>query len=793
MSEGKKNTGAAVINAICRVGRLAADRSEWAVLEKPTLAALLNAVPAGQTAPDLAIEIDGDATFLDIDSHHLVQKPTAEALDRWLLDILPEPDAAWRTHGSGLRLMFIGPCHRPRAVAAAMSSPPVFKAELKSISRHPLSTRTDKPGTVCGPVIYGAADCTAPFEFRLGGNFTPDLRAQALAILGMQDGGRYPHDRCPIAPRAHTNAADCVVVYANVVKCWRCEGAGTSYRPGLKPGIYPLAAAVGTEATDLERLAANWVHWTQAFVELSHVYPNLGPQVLREAYRLALIARSKPETEGGENDPRLVKVFQPALDFVWGNGCWLANDHYSVRIVDADAADSVPYCQYVAKNDNGELIIAVDKARKSQFKNSTPRGYKPVRPYRGIDLRVDDARTVPVQLQPAPKYAVRLLSNPLALADCLKQIDRGFPGVDRTYLQGALAAGICAARGGGRKPQLCADGPSGAGKGETVRLAASFLGDDAIKVRIGAEEELNRYLGSAIVSGRRFLIIDELGKIESLFKRFSSLLQLSSTITWRPLYRPAVTTEFDAALFYPSVNFPDWLKRSTEFCRRVRRVRLVLRVPEWSATCGGETILWRDRTADNARAANSLLTHVYNICSANSFEWEACANAFGLGRLDDDIDAPDAEEFRDLYRYCRGDLPGQPEFLTDSGFVRGWVNLGTGRAKEIVEALIDFDAGDFKKAQKQAKFNLEALPWNNLLGFNDPPVRFRARIHGGKFGGRFEIPFGIKGKEQINSDLPPIQASPLIPAPAPATDDMDELGRANLRAAGVTMGHVVPF
>lgn len=790
---------AAILSGKVRIGRLYSAREKWTTLQNPTLGAVLGAVPAGQVLDDLTLELEdgADATFADIDTHHWLTKPTVDGLNKWLADIQPDFDAAWLTHGAGLRLVYVGKYHRPRAVAAALAVSPSFKVELKTSSRHPLSTRADKPGVLCGPVQYGACNPAAEYVFKLSGNFTAELRSQALAKLGFADGGRYSHDRCPLDPSAHTNAADCVVVYSNVVKCWRCEGAGTRYKPGMRPGIFPLAAVVGLEATDLDRLVKHKVHWQHARLELQAVYPNLAENVLADAYRHGLRGwHQRDEGEQGVSASQITAVsrliamaFEPALDFIWA-GAWLAESCNAIRAVDADAADSAPYCKslFKAKLDDGteEWQVAPDKAKRSQFRNSTPAGYRPVRPYRGLDLRASNGATVPVMVQPGPRYACRILTDPLPIEDAFKRIERAFPSIDRAYLQGALAAGICAARGGGRRPQLCADGPSGSGKGETVRLAASFLGDDAQKIRITAsEEEINRYIGSALTMGHRFLLIDELGKVGRLGDKFGALLQFSSTVTWRPLYRPPVTTDFDAAIFYPSVSFPDWLRKSPEFCRRTRRIRLTKRVDEWSAACGGDTTEWRDKAKENAHAANSLLTHVYQLCAAQAFNWDAIADALGIGRLDDDADVADDAVYRRLYRYCRGDL-GPVEYIDDptGGFKRGWVDLYKGVAKDVLESIVDFDDFDRKRAAKNAKHNLEALAWNNILGFDRPAVRFRVRIHGGKWGGRFECP-AMRGRELLNEQLPAIPGDP--PAqPAPAKT-LTDTGKDKLEAAGVKL------
>ena len=112
--------------------------------------------------------------------------------------------------------------------------------------------------------------------------------------------------------------------------------------------------------------------------------------------------------------------------------------------------------------------------------------------------------------------------------------------------------------------------------------------------------------------GHRLLIIDELGKTYLPRNKLAKLLAIGNPITWRPLYQTHdVQTPCRAVFVFPSATVPEHLRKMDEFVRRVHHLRLPRTVPEWSWTCGGDTVEWRDRTAENARAANSLLTHAW--------------------------------------------------------------------------------------------------------------------------------------------------------------------------------------
>lgn len=735
-----------VVKGAGRVGRMNSEREQWTCFENPELGKLL-AIPEGHTPEDLAIEFFGELTFVDMDTHGWDSPPTAGELAAWLADIRPQADISWMTHGAGLRLVFVGPYHRPRAIAAAMAAMKSFKIEIKTESRHPLSTRR---GAVCGGMTWNNTEPDTSYVFKLDGDFTEHDRELALEKLDFEDGKRYDHSRCPLDTSKTSEAPEAVHVYKNSIYCFRCAGIGHSYNSQFPPGVFPLSAVIGGTATNLDRLVENWVHWPHARLELADQYKNLSEKVLHEAYRLGL------EAKYGWDDPRIVSVFKDASDFVWGRGIWLSSNRFESRTVDGDAADSVPYCQIVVTNKDGEQEIKTDKAKKSQFRNSTPRGYTPVMPYRGLNLKVSDGSFIPVPVQ-CSKYKIDLLRQPIELDQCFSALNKYFPGVNRIYMMGAIAAGVCSARGAGKKPQICVDGPTGAGKGETVRLAASFLGDEAAKVRLtGDEEDLCRYFGTSLASGHRFFVIDEFSKVQQLHRKLGILLQFGSKLTWRPLYGECRTDDFDASIFYTSINFPDWVRASAEFCRRVRRVHLTLQVPDWNKTVGCDTSSWREQSPENARIANSILTHVYRVCFKNEFNFDAVADALGLGNLNDGADIVDPALYKELYRYCRGEL-GAVTFIQDQTFSRGWVDLSTGKAAEIVNLIIDrenFD--DHKKARYICKNNLEAQPWCNILGFvnpDDTPVSLRVKIHGQKWGCRFESP-GQRGQEKINEQLP---------------------------------------
>ena len=608
-----------IVTGTFRLGRLTDQRDQAALLENLDLLELLR---TPQPVDFLLEALEGcQCSFLDIDSHDWPVKPTEPLLDATAADIFPVPDIWWRTHGSGLRGVYTGPFHRERCLAAAFSIPSCFKVDLLNLTRHPASNRSDHPEQRCSPIYRTDTNPLAPFTFKLVGALTPELRQQALQRLGLADGERADHSHCPIEPHAHTEATACVQVYDQGVVCFRCKSHGIRYRPWLAPGYTPFSAIVGFGASGIEQMVEHRVHWTHAQIEWRVRYPHLSAILHQRAFEACL------NTRFGRDDPRIPKVFDAALDFVRGDKLWLCTSSYEVTKVDSDAAGSMPYTQYVIIDDNGNPHIKVDPARRSQVKHRSPPGYTPVMPYRGILFAPRPDRLV-VKVPPEPKHPIMLLDKPMPEDEAFAAISKAFPGISRQYLLALIAGRICAEVRGGKPPQIVATGVTGSGKGETINIAASLCGDQAVKIQLVEDGEVfMRNLGMVLTAGCRFVTIDETGKTPGLLmKSWGNLLQIGAFIDWRPLFlNIRVKTECRAVIAFPTTFLPDFLTASPEFARRTKALHLHRRVPvDWESTCdttgaSGESTRWRDLTPENAFVSNSILTHAWKLAHACNF------------------------------------------------------------------------------------------------------------------------------------------------------------------------------
>lgn len=147
------------------------------------------------------------------------------------------------------------------------------------------------------------------------------------------------------------------------------------------------------------------------------------------------------------------------------------------------------------------------------------------------------------------------------------------------------------------------------------------------------------------------------------------------------------------------------------------------------------------------------------------------ADQLGLGTLADDDSAMDVELLKNLYRHARGQDGQRHLFEHDPTFHKRWVNLDSQAATAIITTFVPLDdAEDLKHARRIAQNNLEAQAWNDLLGIESPPIKCRVKIHGNKWGLRFQSAESkLRGQELVNEELPAIPGdSPSDPVLAPS-------------------------
>ena len=763
-----------------RVGGMYQNRTEHRDIAITDLGVFLREPQPQDTV--VAFDKESDQAVLDADVHHWPDKPTDEFLIATASTISPPPDHWYVSHGHGWKGIYSSPDARQRAAIAALSLPKDFRVELANEFRHP-AARSSKHDCTAGPVQSNPTAQGEKTSFREVGTLRRGEVADYLSAQGMALNHRYSHEKCPIAGHEPSDAGDCVHTLDTGFYCYRCAGKGMHYKAIRKPGFVPYAMLVDGAATVIERLVDYRIHFEHAQHELVHEYPNLKPPILKEIYKAALIQHY------GATDPRVRKIFNNDLRVLYTNAGWVDASTFMETSLDNDLIDHLPAALYLTEpNDDGDVKVAVDRVRRSNIKNRTPNGLTPIRPYRGIRL-YHDANTVPVEAPPHLQFPVEILADPMPIDEAFGRLLTPFPGMHQPYLIGSITAMICAEMGGAQPPGVTATGPSGSGKGETINVGASFLGDTPVKVQLDENAEVfMRQMGTSTAAGYRALLFDEFGKLKGIQQKMANVFQVSSKITYRPLYGKGMrTVPFRSAMFFPCVRFPDFLRTSPEYLRRTRGVHLPSRVPNWMATSGGDAATWRHRSKENAHIGNSILTHAYRICFDSKFVFDGTsdcvANKLGLGSIGDGAEGIDPEHLRNLYRYAHGNLGEQVFFEKDLSFAKGWLDLNAPKAKSLITVFASGDDRDPNMWRRSVQMNLEAASWNDVLGFADPPVTIDIKVHGSRWGMRFRRSTACaRGQEVLNEALPriPDDAVAVPTAVPPAPDGLDQLVAAIL-------------
>ena len=109
----------------------------------------------------------------------------------------------------------------------------------------------------------------------------------------------------------------------------------------------------------------------------------------------------------------------------------------------------------------------------------------------------------------------------------------------------------------------------------------------------------------------------------------------------------------------------------------------------------------------------------------------------------------------ELYGFCRLAGPGMKFPADDPTFGADWVDLGNSKAVELAYACVALEDPALLRNPKQlVRRELEARDWNDVLGFDHPTVTCKIRIHGQKWGIRFQTTGVLRGQELRNAELP---------------------------------------
>lgn len=437
---------------------------------------------SGQEDP--VVEWDGTEEYciLDLDFHK-GDKPDESSLRQCADTVRPLPLAWWYSKSGGLHLLYCAGVGLQGCEFAAIASVKIAarlsaaRIEIKCSTRQP-------PGEI---IRVGGHNPSASETGGMGGRTVdqqPD-HSDWLTDHGYEVGKRYPHTLCPVNPsqRAEGNA-DPVVVSTDYIMCYICQADGIK-RGSKTPGYFPLAVLAGTvQESMFRKCVENFTHWQHA----KHIIC----QVVQQENLAELVYRAALKQRHGD-DPRIPLVWTagPKTGLIRCDGYWMGD---SGRVKTYDDRSAVLAGLPVAKYREGDELrtSAAIVEELASTDDLTPYGYPAL-------IRVWGVRLTEMQDQPADKIFTVLQRNgkPEFLStsrrmpeeEAWKTIECLYPGVNRKAVELLIAAKGCIEYRAGLPPMVFLTGPTGAGKTQSIHLAASICGDQVTTVTFATDQE----------------------------------------------------------------------------------------------------------------------------------------------------------------------------------------------------------------------------------------------------------------------------------------------------------------
>jgi hypothetical protein len=457
-------------------------------IEGRTFNDIWSALAAECSVDDPIIEWDSTEEWcvLDLDFHR-GDVPDATDLRQSADTIRPMPCAWWYSRSGSLHLLYAGGDKLSADECASLASVkllarfPAARIELKHSTRQP-----------SGEVFRAKAGYDAGTIPASNGVEQSDF-TDYLEEHGYEVGKRYPHTRCPVnpSPRAEGNTEP-VVVKEKCIRCYICEADGIK-RGSKQPGFFPLSFLAGTIQQSLfRRCIENFTHWQHAKYIVCQVIPqeNLAALVYRAALK---------QKWGG--DPRIPLVWSagPKTGLIRCDGYWMGESGRSKAYKDTSAVlAGLPVCKFLDKNDldeNGKPKLKTSAAILEELASTddlTAYGYPAVIRVWGIQLtQMQDPPTNRIftllQRNGTPEYLPTKRRMPEEEAWGL--LESLYPGLNRKAVELLIVAKGCTEFRAGLPPMLFLTGPTGAGKTQSINLAASICGDAATVVTYASEED----------------------------------------------------------------------------------------------------------------------------------------------------------------------------------------------------------------------------------------------------------------------------------------------------------------
>lgn len=600
---------------------------------------IFGALECNYDSPDPVVEWDGidEWCCLDLDFHE-GSVPDANDVRIAADTVRPMPRAWWLSKGGGLHAMFSridnGSAGQLASLAAVglLDRFPAADVELKCSTRQP-------PGEIvrCVP-DRGNVERIQKAESLGKLDFTVWLTDRELV-----PGQRYPHEHCPVnpSPRALGNS-DPVRVFDDHIYCLICNADGIK-RGSKTAGYFPLAVLAGIrEKSMLAACVDNFTHWDHA----KHIVT----QVIKKESIAETVYSAMLKQKHGD-DPRIPLVFTaaPKTGLVRHPGFWADNEGAPIPCDTGSAIlASLPACQRI---DEGEL--KVNRKVVEVFArpvNLAAYGYPALTRVWGLQLtfmqeQPHDRIFTVLQKVGTPEYLPTSRRIPEGEAwDLLESL---FPGFNRAAVELLVAAKGCSEFSAGLPPMIFLTGPTGAGKTQSVNLAAAICGDSVRKVRYSRDEDrVYQGLAAAKQNGS-FAFFDEYIKSAksrgvNAAQAMEVVLPLDGDALYHMLYVGAVALGDLPVCVWADTSLPEDVITHSQLARRIHHVRL-RESHNWKHNAAK---LRADHGPEVVHAADSLLSWIIDrwFPPGPATDFAAVASALGFGLLRDDEAAKNKEE-----------------------------------------------------------------------------------------------------------------------------------------------------
>lgn len=707
---------------------------------------------------------DHDAAYaVDLDFH---KAPEPHDLSSVMRTLEPAPRFWWITKSGGCRCIYLElPPYKARELAAV--------AGASLLRRYPSATLELKQDTRTPPGEWFSETQTAPsLGYLLGESGEGDYAAW-LEERGLEIGGRYEHDRCPVnpSPRAASNTPP-VVVHEDGVHCYICQADGVCFG-SRSPGHFPATRLSGGQSrTTLGRCVDGMAHWGHA----KHVIANVQP--LPEDQARGLYAALLHRRHG--DDPRVDSVFAAGepMGLMRCGGYWATSRGEPVPVdKQSRIIMGLPAARYV--DEDGEVQVSGERTEwLAGNTDLAPIGYPSLTPVWG-------ARVTRHQDPPEGKVFVVLNSGLLSAPHCAgrrprylppsKRMARAaawsvlssvFPGLRPEVIELLIAAKGCTEHRSGLPPMLFLSGPTGSGKTASAKIAASICGDMATIVPFAASpERLRQGLMYAKRNGS-FACFDEYVKDARKAKTTPAdamevLLNFTPESVSHMLYVGPVPLGDLPVCYWADTTLPVEVQQHAQLARRLHHIHL----PEagnWEPTMRAQGIgaperLRSDGTPELIAAADAILSHVidehFPPGPPSDFAEIAKGLGFKLMRDSDHAGERDVIVRRLFDLVCAAPRITGPEAKRWPG--SSWRLIDLSRDTELVETWrLLADLGDPTNSRA-----VDELDLKRVLGLKCS-ARLDRRSHGQKVVVRFADEQGYHFNEELRDASIPVASKP---------------------------------